>query len=540
MLITVAVIFGVELGIMFLFEFVPHLAASSEALVDASLLSLSAVPVLYLAWFRPLTRETAAREKASHVLAERALTDALTGLPNRLGFQEGIRRAIHSASRVNEAFAIVVFDLRRFGDVNGALGQDRGDLVLKLLARRLDGNTGTRGFASRLGSDVFGVLLGGVNLARAREAAERLQELVDASFVVDGVSVEVESQAGFAVFPTHGDDAGRLVQFAEMALQQAKRRGERCGSYHDDDQARTRRRLELVARLRTAIEHGELSLVYQPKVDIESRAFVGVEALVRWSHPELGPVAPSEFVPLAEQTNLVKPLTSWVLEEAVRQMAAWKSTGLLVKVAVNLSARNVADESLPDRVRDVLRHWDVEPGQLTLEVTESAVMADPERAGDVLERLRDLGVKLSIDDFGTGYGSLVYLTTVPASELKIDRRFASNVDTSEASAAVVTAVVGLAHRLGLKVVAEGVESQSALAELGRLGCDQVQGYLVSKPLLGTEILAFATQHAFRMLGVPFKRDVLVLEATQSAPASKPSKAPLRESLRAIRVASAPP
>jgi diguanylate cyclase (GGDEF)-like protein len=540
MLLTVAVIFGAEAGSMLLFAMLPRLAGAGEALLDASLLSLIAAPVLYLAWFRPLARESAARELASRALARRALTDALTGLPNRLGFQDAIRRAIQDARLTNEAFAIVVFDLRRFGDINGALGHERGDVVLKLLARRLDGGTGAHDFAARIGSDAFGVLLGGVNLARAREAADRLQELVDASLVIDGVAMDIESHAGYAVFPTDGDDAAGLVQMAEMALRNAKRNGERCAGHRDDDQVRTRRRLGLVAQLRAAIDHGQLSLVYQPKLDIESRAFVGVEALVRWTHPELGPVAPSEFVPLAEQTNLVKPLTSWVLEEAVRQMAAWKSAGLVVKVAVNLSARNIADESLPERVRGALQRWDIEPEHLSLEVTESAVMADPERAGDVLERLRDLGVKLSIDDFGTGYGSLVYLTTVPAGELKIDRRFASDVDTNAASAAIVSAVIGLAHRLGLKVVAEGVESQSALSELGRLGCDQVQGYLVSKPLPGTEIIAFATRHAFRVLGVPFKQDSVVLELAQSSPASRRARAPLRDSLRAIRVASTRP
>jgi len=540
MLVTLVAIFGAELTIMFAFAALPRLTGTPAALIDASGLALVTLPVLYFAWFRPLARETAALEKASLEVANRALTDALTGLPNRLAFQEGVRREIQSSCRVDEPFTIVVFDLKRFGEINGALGHERGDEVLKLLARRLDGNASTRGFAARVGSDVFGVLLGGVNLARAREAADRLHELVEASFVVEGVAMDIEAHAGFAVYPAHGDEAARLLERAEMALQHAKRHGDRCGGYHDENQTQTRRRLELVTLLKSALEKGQLSLVYQPKVDIESRAFVGVEALVRWTHPELGPIAPGEFVPLAEQTNLIKPLTAWVLEEAVRQIAAWKATGLIIRVAVNLSARNVSDEALPQRIRELLRRWDVEPSMLTLEVTESAVMADPERAGDVLEQLRDLGVQLSIDDFGTGYGSLVYLSTVPASELKVDRRFARDVDTNESSAAIVTAVLGLAHRLGLKVVAEGVERPEALAELARLGCDQVQGYLVSKPLPASEILTFATRHAFRVLGVPFKQDGVRLALTDSSPAPRSIRAPLRDSLRAIRALSAPP
>jgi EAL domain-containing protein (putative c-di-GMP-specific phosphodiesterase class I) len=292
----------------------------------------------------------------------------------------------------------------------------------------------------------------------------------------------------------------------------------------------------MVGLLRKGIERGELSLVYQPKVSLDAGQFMGVEALARWNEPELGPVSPAEFVPLAEQTNLIRPLTLWVLEEAIRQIAAWKSAGLDVSVSVNLSARNLVDESLPERVEELLARWTVSPASLSFEVTESAMLADPDRAARVLERIRALGITLSIDDFGTGFSSLTYVRTMPASELKIDRSFVQNIESNEGDAAIVRAVIALAHSLGLKVVCEGVETAGALLRLRELGCDLAQGFHVSRPLTAPALVAFVRASLLQPFAPKQARLSVAPPSSRVPPFSRP---PLRESLRAIRLGSTP-
>lgn len=539
MAITAVVVFATELCITLLFALLPPLPELLAAVRDATALILSTSPVLYVVWFVPLRRQIEQLARTNLALAGRAHEDPLTQLPNRAAFIECVRRELQHAARVHGPLTVVVVDVRRFGEVNGALGHERGDVLLKHLAERLRSHAATLGPVARLGSDVFGIVLAGVDLARAGDAAERLHDLIEVPFVLGEAQIQVEGQIGFAAFPNHGDGAQTLLQRAELALQNAKKAGDRSGAYAVENEPQAQRRFQMLGKLRAAIDGGELSLVYQPKISLSAGQFAGVEALVRWTHPELGPISPAEFVPLAEQTNLIRPLTLWVLEEAVRQIAAWKSHGLEVPVAVNLSARNLTDASIPERIAELLKVWNVEPKLLTAEVTESAVLADPERAGIVLQRLRELGVALSIDDFGTGYGSLTYVATMPAAELKIDRSFVRELSSNEGSSAVVRAVIGLAHNLDLEVVCEGVEDEQTLLRLRELGCDFAQGYFVSRPLEARDLPNFVAQRTTHVFALPLRTadrrpQILSLVPRLSPPPS------LSQSLRAIRIASGSP
>src|SRR4051812_27925417 len=502
MLLTAVTIFATEACVTRWVDSSLALAGWQSGLLEAGLLVVVTLPVVYFAWFRPLRRELEWHVRAAVSLEAHALSDALTALPNRVAFLELIQE-LATAEPAPAAFTVAVLDVRRFGEVNGALGHESGDLLLKLIGERLRSGRLTHGVAARLESDLFGVLLSDVDLVRAPEAIERLHELVEIPFSLGEAPIQIEVHTGFAAFPQHGDTPHVLLQRAELALTRAKKNGERGQGYREESESEARRRLALVRSLRAAIDRGGLSLVYQPKVALEGGQFAGVEALARWNDPELGFVSPGEFVPLAEQTNLIRPLTLWVLREAIRQMAAWKSAGLDVPVSVNLSARNLVDETLPDRVKELLQEWDIEPRFLMLEVTESAVLADPERAGNVIERFQKSGVALSIDDFGTGYSSLTYVRTMPAAELKIDRSFVKGLESSESNTAIVRAVIGLAHSLGMKVVCEGVETEAALLRLRELGCDFAQGYLLSRPLPAREIVDYVAKSAFRVFGNPY-------------------------------------
>jgi diguanylate cyclase len=539
LLLTAVAIFATEAAIRLWFDDPLRLAGLPSALVDAGMLVSVALPVVYFAWFRPLRRELEWHVRAAVSLEAHALSDTLTTLPNRVAFLELIRKEIERAQTQQGAFTIAVIDVRRFGEVNGALGHESGDLLLKLIGERLRTGSATYGVAARLGADLFGVLLTGVELARAPAVTERLHELVEIPFSLAEAPIEIEVQTGFAAFPQHGDAPHVLLQRAELALTRAKKNGDRGQGYRDESESEARRRLALVRSLRLALERGGLALAYQPKLALEGGQFAGVEALARWNDPELGFVSPGEFVPLAEQTNLIRPLTLWVLREAIRQMAAWKSAGLDIPVSVNLSARNLVDETLPDRVKELLREWDIEPRYLMVEVTESAVLADPERAGNVIERFQKIGVSLSIDDFGTGYSSLTYVRTMPASELKIDRTFVKEIEVNESNAAIVRAVIGLAHSLGMKVVCEGVETEAALFRLRELGCDFAQGYLLSRPLPAREIVDYVAKSTFRVFGAAYDARANEARPTRLSLLPRHSRPPLTESLRAIRARSSP-
>ena len=381
----------------------------------------------------------------------------------------------------------MIMDLDHFKEVNDTLGHHHGDVLLQEVAERLKTTLRTADTVARLGGDEFGILLPEVMGADdALAVAEVLQSALREPFVVDGLTLEMGGSIGIACHPDHGDHVEVLIQRADIAMYSAKEGGRGFSLYEPQQDHYSPRRLSLAGELRSALESGELELHYQPKADVISGRIVGVEALVRWNHPRHGLLGPEEFVPIAEQTGLIVPLTRWVLAAAMRQCRAWQEQGYELSVAVNLSARSFLDTALAVDIPQLLKVHNIEPTLLELEVTESTIMLDPARATATLERLSELGLRLSIDDFGTGYSSLANLKRLPVDMIKIDKSFVLEMATEHSDAAIVRSTIELAHNLGLQVIAEGVEDRQIWEELARLGCDFAQGYYLSRPLPGRQ------------------------------------------------------
>jgi diguanylate cyclase (GGDEF)-like protein len=420
-----------------------------------------------------------------------ALHDSLTGLPNRALFHERINSNIHNARQTGRYVAVLLIDLDGFREVNDTLGHHNGDLLLQQVATRLQDALRPEDVVARLGGDEFAVCLPALNGAdEAIETAHDILTRVEQVFVVDGIAVEVRASIGVTVSPPHGQDSNLLMQRADVAMYVAKDGHSGCEMYAAEKDRYSERRLSLAAELRQAIEAGEIDVYYQPKARLSDGGVFGAEALARWTHPQRGPVRPDEFIPIAEQTGLVKPLTLYVLDNVLRQVAEWSAKGLDISVSVNLSARSLLDLELPDQVLQLLERWSVAPRRLVLEITESFIMSDPLRAKAVVDRLSEIGVVLAIDDFGTGYSSLAYLKRLPIDELKVDRSFVSDMLTDENDAVIVRSTIELGHNLGLSVVAEGVESFDQWAELASLGCDVAQGYYLSPAVPAGELEAW--------------------------------------------------
>jgi diguanylate cyclase (GGDEF)-like protein len=440
-----------------------------------------------------LAAEAAAQE-------HRSLHDPLTGLPNRHHFL-GLLRARLAA---DAATAVVMLDLDGFKDINDALGHETGDLLLAEVGRRLVGRLGD-GSVARFGNDEFAVLLPpSIDVEDARAHTTALVAALSVPFPVRGLSVDVRLSAGLARAPEHGDEPSDLLRHADTALYAAKQQRRDVGVYDsaaDDASAR----LQMTGDLRDAIAEGSLEVHYQPKADPVTGRPIGMEALVRWTHPVHGRVSPDEFIPLAEHTGLIRPLTTLVLDAALRACARWRRSGHHLGVAVNLSTRSLADADLPAQVRSALAAARLPAAALTLEITETAVMHDLTRSLGVLQELRALGVRLSVDDFGTGQSSLAYLKRLPIHEVKIDKGFVTGLADDRGDAAIVRAAIDLGHALGLRVVAEGVEDGTTQALLAGWGCDLVQGYHVSRPLRAADVdgwLAVVAQPAPVDVGAP--------------------------------------
>jgi diguanylate cyclase (GGDEF)-like protein len=418
-----------------------------------------------------------------------ALHDALTGLPNRRQLTAEVGRAADAGSPVG----LVLLDLDRFKEVNDALGHSFGDELLNQVAGRLAGNARDGELVARLGGDEFAVLVPAVaDPAAAQAVGARVAEAFEEPFRVRGVLLDIEPSIGVALMPHHAEDVDTLLQRADVAMYQAKHGHTRVATYDQVTDANSVERLSLLTELRAALgEAGGLHLAYQPTVELATGEVVGVEALVRWDHPVRGLISPGDFVPLAERTGLIAPLTQHVLGLALAQCRSWLDAGLRIPIAVNLSARNLAEADLPARVLAALAEHGVPPELLTLEITESAVMDDPARAELILHRLVGHGVRIALDDFGTGYSSMVSLTRLPLAWLKIDRSFVSKLTQGGSAAVIVTTSIRLAHDLGLRVVAEGVETGDQLEQLRDRGCDVVQGYLLARPMAPEQIPAFA-------------------------------------------------
>jgi diguanylate cyclase (GGDEF)-like protein len=434
-----------------------------------------------------------ALESTNMQLEIQATHDELTGLPNRSFLQKRLEQEAHIAQENNIPAALLLLDLDRFKEVNDTLGHTVGDLLLQKIGHRLQSHLRPTDLIARLGGDEFAIVLPTTDAAGAIHVARTLLSALDAPTLVDDHAFAIGGSIGIALIPEHGHDMTTLLRCADVAMYVAKRSQSGHAEYTPQVDKHSPRKLALMSELRQAIADDGLLIHYQPKVSFSLGRMVGVEALVRWPHPVHGLILPDDFIPLAERTGLIGPLTRWVLERAVRQCQDWEQVGLHTNVAVNLSTHTLYDPQLLSTVTDLLQTYGVTSSQLTLEITESMLMEEPERAHDVLADLRALGVAIAIDDFGTGYSSLAYLKRIPIDEVKIDKAFVFGlgVDADPADAAIVRAVLAMARPLQCEVVAEGVETVETWTFLHELGCDLAQGYYFSHPLSAAELEQWA-------------------------------------------------
>ncbi|WP_269531767.1 EAL domain-containing protein [Chitinimonas sp. BJYL2] len=423
-----------------------------------------------------------------------AFQDRLTGLPNRLRFNQLLDDAITAAQTSGESLTVLILNLDRFQQINDTLGHPMGDRVLIEVGRRLVDAVRDEDTVARLSGDEFAVLLPAMAVDAALPVLERIHGMFDHPLQLDGRPLDIRAGMGAAGYPEHARVSIDLLRCADLALYRAKAARQRHLIYNSGMQHARETHLSLLGELQTAVQQNELKLCYQPKVALADSSADEAEALVRWIHPERGFVSPGEFIPFAEQTGYIKEVTQWVLRAAIHQIGVWLQTGRAIKVSVNLSTLDLLDPALPTAVASLLEQAGVPPALLCLEITESGLMEDPTLALDTLNRLRNMGLALAIDDYGTGYSSLAYIRRLPVTELKIDRAFVIELAHNESDAQIVQSTIDLGHRLGLKVVAEGVEDHATVEVLRRLGCDRIQGYVFAKPMLADDFVAWHTAH----------------------------------------------
>jgi diguanylate cyclase (GGDEF)-like protein/PAS domain S-box-containing protein len=439
-------------------------------------------------------RDISERKAHTDALEYQALHDALTGLPNRSLFGDRLRQALLAARRNQKMFGVLLLDLDRFKDINDALGHDRGDSLLQEVTARLRGVLRATDTVARLGGDEFAVLTPDAKHPEdVVGTAKKILASLEGPFAIADQMVETGASIGIALYPVHGDDPSTLLRRADVAMYVAKRSGGGHALYQPEQEAQSLRRSGLAGELRRSIPQGELVLHYQPQVTLSTGSIQTVEALVRWNHPREGVMPPDRFIPMAEETGIIHPLTAWVIDAALAQLCQWIEAGIDVSVSLNVSPRNIEDHSLEEMVARALGTFKVDPSRLTLEITEGVAMAAA--AAKALHRLHEIGVRLSLDDFGTGYSSLLYLMRLPVNEIKIDRSFISGLASDPDSAAIVRSAVGLGHNLGLRVVAEGLQDRQAEAVLVEAGCDAAQGFLVGRPVEEQEITAILLQQS---------------------------------------------
>jgi len=434
------------------------------------------------------------RKTVEAMIEHQALHDALTNLPNRALLHDRLTHAIQLAERQNTYLALLVMDLNRFKDINDTLGHQVGDKILQQVAKRLQHILRPSDTVARLGGDEFAVLLPVTDVTYANHIAQKIILVLKKVFVYERHTLYVGGSLGIAIYPDHGLDAETLIQHADVAMYLAKRGNSGCAFYDPQQDRHSVTRLALERDLHDAIDNNSLELYYQPQMDIKTQNVVGVEALLRWKHPQRGMIPPDEMIPIAEQTGLIRPLTMWVLNNALKQVDTWRRQGIQMSVSVNLSVWNIQDLSLVDELKEIFSTWNIPPSFLKLEITESAMMANPERALEVLTGLHSMNVHLSVDDFGTGFSSLAYLRKFPVSSLKIDKSFVMNMASDENDTTIVVSTIELAHNLGLSVVAEGVENEKVLGLLAKHGCDIAQGYYLGRPMPQADITRYLEAH----------------------------------------------
>ena len=427
-----------------------------------------------------LRQQTAALE---HQAMHDATHDSLTHLPNRVLLCDRLEQAISHAQRSQQILAFIILDLDRFKEINDTLGHYNGDRLLKQVAARLQRVVRQSDTLARLGGDEFGILLPAINRRDdIYTVIKKIQKAFKSPFRMEGLTLDVQASIGGVLFPEHGKDIDTIMQRADVAMYVAKQDNRGFTIYTTKMDKHSPRRLTLMGELRRAFDRNELELYYQPKIGINTDRISGVEALVRWNHPEHGFMTPDEFIPLAERSGLIKQLSWWVLQNALSQAVLWHEKGIDIGVAVNISPYILLDPELPEAIIGLLSAHKLPRETLTLEITETSVLKDPDLALEILLRLADMGIIISIDDYGTGYSSLSYLRKMPASEVKIDKSFVIDMLKNDNDAVIVRATIELAHNLGMKVVAEGVEDKETAARLKELKCDILQGYYYSRPL----------------------------------------------------------
>jgi diguanylate cyclase (GGDEF)-like protein len=439
-------------------------------------------------------RDITEQRKHESQLTYLANHDALTGLPNRNLLNDRLGQAIAYASRSKEQIALLFLDLDRFKLINDGLGHDFGDHVLIELAKRIPESLRNEDTVARMGGDEFVILLPG--LKRAKDVAAVALKILNAiasPCSINGRELLLEASIGIALYPQDGDDAGTLLRHADAAMYSAKDHGGNSFKFYKDGiDVQVNRHLEIAGQLQMAIERNELMVYYQPQFDLERGRVTGAEALIRWQHPTMGMVSPVEFIPIAEESNLILKIGEWVAETVIKQCKAWQSEGLpLSSVAINIAARQFDYSDLPNILSTLINKYDLNSASLTLELelTEGMLMKHPEQVIQTLNELKAMNFSISIDDFGTGYSSLAYLKRFPINKLKIDRSFIKDTPDDLDDVAIASAIIVMAHELGMKVVAEGVETEAQLALLKTRGCDVIQGYLTGRPMTAQEFEA---------------------------------------------------
>ncbi len=499
---------------------VTHAADSHHAAALADLADLKAketfhahatpwvlgVGLALVALFANVLRRTRAQlDRQRKQAVHDALHDALTGLPNRSLLADRFEQALLGDRRGGTTTGLLLIDLDRFKDVNDTLGHHIGDQLLAQIGPRLTGMLRAADTVARLGGDEFAVLLPAVDgLEGALLIAGRLRTALAECFHIEGVDLDIDASIGVVISGRHGSEAQALLQRADVAMYVAKRQGRGVVVYDPDNDEHSPERLSMLGQLRRGIERGELFLQYQPKIGLSSGDIRGVEALVRWQHPDRGLIPPNDFIPLAEHTGLIGPLTHCVFNMALAQVKVWSDAGHAIPVAVNVSARSLVDDDFAPKIAELLDRHRVAPELLTIEVTESAVMLEPQRAVRILNELHALGVRIAIDDFGAGYTSLAQLRNLPISEIKIDKSFVLTMHANADDALIVRSMIDLGHSLNLKVVAEGVETAQAASVLSDYRCDVAQGYHLCRPVHPDALMEWYRERSAPPAGAEFR------------------------------------
>ena len=470
-------------------DYAPVARSIRQTFIPIAALLEILVLALFGSFFPVLRRAT--RQMGSHIdeIEHLALHDSLTGLPNRVLFRDRVDLVLAEARRTNGRAAVMLLDLDRFKEINDVLGHANGDELLRGFGDRLRRSLRESDTVARLGGDEFGIVMHVTGVEDVRAAAARIHGALELPFAIGDLSLDVGASIGGALFPDDATDPETLVRFADVAMYAAKRNRSRVELYDPAEDDSSRDSLALGGEIRQALDDGSIIAHFQPKVEVETGRIVGAEALARWSHPGRGIVLPGAFLPLVEKIGLMRLLTTRVIGIAVQQAAAWHRDGTPIDVAVNIDIRALLDPTFPAGVQRILENAGLPAGLLTLEITETSLMADPSRARTVADELAAIGIRLSIDDFGTGYSSLGHLTALPLSELKIDRSFVSRMADSPTDTTIVRTIIDLGASLGLSIVAEGIESRQTCELLHGLGCRLAQGYQLGRPVPAAELTA---------------------------------------------------